>query len=130
MRLNSGFSIVELTVVLLISGALAAVAVPINSNSETKAKMSEADVALRTIRTQLRIYFNENGAFPSTESSKYVIGASWHEIKSGELTGKYFNDYSYVIEFTEDNYLITCVTGDILPSNLTMNASGKLMGGL
>lgn len=130
MKLNSGFSVVELAIVLMISGVLAVVAVPINSNTETKAKMSEADVAMRNIRTQLRIYYNANGSYPSTENGNYVIGASWHDIQSGELTGKYFSDYSYMIKTTDNDYVITCVTGDILPSDLTMNSAGKLMGGI
>jgi len=129
MKKNNGFSVVELVVVLLISGILAAVAVPLSANSETKAKMSEADAALRNIRTQLRVYYNQNGVFPTMSSGSYVIGESWHDIKAGELTGKYFTDYSYTIKSTPTAFIITCNTGDILPSNLRMDVSGKLMGG-
>ncbi|MBT7093621.1 MAG: prepilin-type N-terminal cleavage/methylation domain-containing protein, partial [Bacteroidetes bacterium] len=61
MKRNSGFSLVELMIVIVIIGVLAAVAVPIYSNNVMKAKMSEADAALGSIRTQLRVYYGENG---------------------------------------------------------------------
>jgi len=130
MRTNRGFSIIEIAIVLFISGALAAVAVPISSNSETKAKMSEADASLRNIRTQLRIYYGQNGEYPSMANGSYVIGSSWHNLASGSLAGKYFTDYSYTIESSPSAFTITCVTGDILPSNISMNVTGTLMGGI
>jgi len=121
---------IEIAIVLFISGALAAIAVPISSNSETKAKMSEADASLRSIRTQLRIFYGQNGEYPTMTSGSYVIGSDWHNLESGSLAGRYFTDYSYTIESNPSAFTITCVTGDILSSNISMNATGKLMGGI
>lgn len=129
MRRNSGFSVIELVVVVVVSGVLAAVAVPISSNSTTKAIMSEADAGLRTIETQLRIHKAIAGEFPSMSKDSYVISADWHGIKSGGLTGKYFSDFAYTIESTPDSYTITCVTGDLLPSDLVMKSVRVTTGG-
>lgn len=129
MRRNSGFSMVEMVVVIVISGILAAVAVPINSNSTTKAIMSEADAGLRIIETQLRIHRAISGEYPSMPRGSYVISGNWHGIESGGLTGKYFTDYSYTIESNPDSYTITCSAGDLLSSDLVMNHTGIIFGG-
>jgi prepilin-type N-terminal cleavage/methylation domain-containing protein len=132
MKKNSGFSLVELMIVIVIIGVLAAVAVPIYSNNVMKAKMSEADASLGSIRTQLRVYYGENGNYPTLTSGTYVIGGkgTWHDINVGELTGKYFTDSSYTIVSDATTYTITCDKGDILTSNRTLNQTGTLAGGL
>ena len=135
MKKNSGFSLVELMIVIVIIGVLAAVAVPIYSNNVMKAKMSEADATLGSIRTQLRLYYGENGEYPTLTAGTYVFdgnaGASkWHDIQDGELTGKYFTDSSYTIESATTTYTITCAAGDILTSARTLDQTGSLAGGL
>jgi type IV pilus assembly protein PilA len=129
MQKKNGFSLIEVVVVLALSGLIAAIAIPINSNTTTKAKMSEADVGLRNIRTQLQLHFNQTGAYPTMASGSYVIGSPWHDIESGELTGKYFTDYSYTIESDPISFVITCATGDQLPSDCKMRPLGKITGG-
>jgi len=132
MKKNSGFSLVELMIVIVIIGVLAAVAVPIYSNNVMKAKMSEADAALGSIRTQLRVYYGENGAYPLYTSSTAILSVAGIDIDSGELTGKYFTDASYTYQSNADadSFTITCAAGDILEADRTLNQSGILAGGL
>ncbi|MEA3287329.1 MAG: prepilin-type N-terminal cleavage/methylation domain-containing protein [Candidatus Marinimicrobia bacterium] len=131
MRKNSGFSLVELMIVIVIIGVLAAVAVPIYNNNVTKAKMSESDASLGSIRTQLRVFYGENGEYPTVSPAGYVIGATWNDIRTGEITGKYFTDSSFTYLSTDgSNYTITCAAGDILRSDRTLNQAGTLAGGL
>ena len=129
MRKNSGFSLVELMIVIVIIGVLAAVAVPIYNNNVTKARMSEADAALGSIRTQLRVYYGENGEYPTAD--EFVIGATWNDIKVGELTGTYFTDSSYTyVSADGSSYTITCAAGDVLNSDRSLNQAGTLSGGI
>ena len=129
MRKNSGFSLVELMIVIVIIGVLAAVAVPIYNNNVTKARMSEADAALGSIRTQLRVFYGENGEYPTAD--EFVIGASWNDIKVGEMTGSYFSDSSYTyVSADGSNYTITCAAGDVLNSDRSLNQAGTLSGGI
>lgn len=131
MRKNSGFSLVELMIVIVIIGVLAAVAVPIYNNNVTKAKMSEADAALGSIRTQLRVYYGENGNYPTVNPAGYVIGATWNDIKTGEITGTYFTDSSYTYLSTDgSDYTLTCAAGTVLNSNRSLNQDGTLSGGI
>jgi len=96
-----------------------------------KAKMSEADAALGSIRTQLRVYYGENGNYPYSRERTYVMGARWNDIQGGELTGRYFTDTSYTYYCPDgDHFVITCAAGDVLESDRTLNQSGTLSGGI
>ena len=132
MKRNSGFSLVELMIVIVIIGVLAAVAVPIYSNNVMKAKMSEADAALGSIRTQLRVYYGENGYYPKLTTSTAVVGQGWNDINAGELDGKYFSDasYTYLGNAAGDSFTVTCAKGTILEADRTLNQSGTLAGGI
>ncbi len=132
MKKNSGFSLVELMIVIVIIGVLAAVAVPIYNNNVMKAKMSEADAALGSIRTQLRVYYGENGKYPTGVTAGVVANATWYDINTGELNGKYFNDASYTYTSGADSlsYTITCAAGSILESDRVRNQAGTLSGGI
>ena len=123
-----GFSLVELMIVIVIIGVLAAIAVPIYSNNVQKAKRCEADAALGSIRNQLDIFKGEFGRYPKERTAEYVIGASWNDIGSGELTGKYFSDSSYTYYGSPNGkiFKITCAKGDILEYNRTLDQDAVL----
>ncbi len=63
MRNNKAFTMVELMVVVLIVGILAAVAVPMMTGRIDSAKWSEAKSAMGTIASALRSYAAEQGSF-------------------------------------------------------------------
>jgi general secretion pathway protein G len=60
-----GFTLVELVVVVLIMGIIAAVALPKMATSTTTAKLNSAKQSLSTIRTAIELYKNDNGAYPN-----------------------------------------------------------------
>jgi len=123
-----GFSLVELMIVIVIIGILAVVAVPVFSNNVIKAKRSEADAALGSISTQLDIFKGEFGRYPKERIAEYVIGASWNDINSGELTGKYFSDSSYTYYGSPNGkiFKITCSKGNILEYDRTLDQDAVL----
>jgi len=133
-RLNKdgGFTLVELMIVLVIVAILSAVAVPIYTSQVMKAKMSEADAALGTIRTELRVYYGENGDYPTVAVAAAVIGQSWNDIQVGELIGKYFVDADYTYVSADGvSYTLTCVNNaGELNSNRTLDQAGTLAGGI
>ncbi len=96
-RDQKGFTLVELMITVVIVGVLAAVAVPIYQANVKRAKGSEADAALGTVRTALRVYYAENSAYPTKASYTRVDSISV-DIASSDLNGTYFNigDYKYI----------------------------------
>ena len=61
-RGQRGFSLIELLVVVIIITILAAIAVPIYLNYVQKARSTEAQTALATIRNSFRIYYQTYGS--------------------------------------------------------------------
>ena len=57
---ESGFTLVELLVVMLILGLLAAIAIPAFFNQRDKAKDSEAKAAVKTAQTAMETYATDN----------------------------------------------------------------------
>ena len=121
---NRGFSLLELMVVIVIIAVLVAIAIPIYGNSVQKARQAEADVALGSIRSQLRIYHAEFGTYPDGLGVS-VIEADWGYFRSGELTGTYFSDDSYTYSLISgDYYMIRCAGGTMLDHARTLNQDG------
>jgi general secretion pathway protein G len=63
-RKRTGFTLVELVVVVLVLGILAAVAAPKLMNTTSNAKTSSAKRSLSVIRSAIELYKVENGSFP------------------------------------------------------------------
>ena len=131
-----GFTLVELMIVIVIVGILAAVAIPIYQGNIKKAKMSECDAALGTIRTALRVYYAEHGNYP--ETGEDPVGESFFSqklnIQQPDLNGKYFQATYYTL--TSDSaaatYKIICKNDDIFGAgnDRTLDQDGDFSGGL
>lgn len=64
---DSGFTLIELMVVIVILGVLAAVIAPRIIGRTDEAKVTEAMVQIRNFETALKLYKLDNGVYPSTE---------------------------------------------------------------
>src|SRR6266511_2139570 len=73
---ESGFTLVELLVVMLILGLLAAIAIPAFFNQRDKAKDADAKAAVRTAETAMETFNTDN-------DGKYV----WATAGTGHLAG-------------------------------------------
>jgi len=107
MKSRSGFTMVELMVVVLIVGILAAVAVPLMSGRIDASKWSEAKAGMGTIASALRSYAAEKGSFSSTPTLAAV------GISNNDLDGTYFSHEAYAITSASASsgqvaFVITC----------------------
>ena len=103
MESRKGFTLIELMVVILIVGILAAVAVPIMRGRIDQAKWSEANASAGSIRTSVRAYIAEKGPNYDAYAADLHGGLDDSDIQtnlgfsSSDLDGAFFDQEDYVI---------------------------------
>lgn len=65
MRNNGGFTLVELMIVVVILGALAAIAIPRILQSTSAAKANACATNIDILNTQIELYYQNNGVWPN-----------------------------------------------------------------
>ncbi len=126
MNGKRGFTMVELMVVVLIVGILAAVAVPLMSGRIDASKWSEGKAAMGTIVSGLRAYTAEKGSFSSTPSLSDI------GISDNDLDGTYFTHDAYKITSASASsgqvaFVITCTAGDSKRTDKPSSPSGMTL---
>ena len=74
-RLQAGFTLVELLIVVVILGVLAAIAIPQFSASTDDSKVAALDSSLNNLRTAIELYYQQHGAYPSAVAAGGAFGA-------------------------------------------------------
>jgi prepilin-type N-terminal cleavage/methylation domain-containing protein len=129
MQSNKGLTLIELMVVIIIVGILAAVAVPIMQGRIDSAKWSEGKAITGIIARSLRTHIAEKGNNFTPVPTLDQLG-----FKPGDLDGNYFtggesgtNDFSWVINNNNPiDFLVTATApaGVNSPSKITLSHAG------
>ena len=116
LKVNKGFTLVELMVVILIVGILAAIAIPLMQVRIDRSKWSEACSAAGTIRTSIRSYAAET----SVATAQGLVGNDLSDAATETALGFIPTDLEGTY-FTAVDYTIIAVNGDGLA---TITAAG------
>jgi type IV pilus assembly protein PilA len=132
MRKAKGFTLIELMVVIMIVGILAAVAIPLMRGRIDSAKWSEANGAAGTIRTAVRAYYAEKGLTTAngiTGTLDVTATQTALGFAATDLTGTYFTAGNYnITAVTVDGIAtvqVTAPTGSGLTGTRTLTAAGE-----
>ena len=121
---ESGFTLVELLVVMLILGLLAAIAVPSFFNQRDKARDADAKAGVRTAQTAMETYATDNGGaytgatvalLEGIENTLNdvnlapapVVTANTYTVSATSTTGNVFN----ISRAADGTVSYTCTTG-------------------
>ncbi len=69
----SGFTLIELMVVIVILGILAGLIVPRIMSRPEEARQTKARIQMQSIETALRLYRLDNGSYPTTEQGLQAL---------------------------------------------------------
>lgn len=101
---ESGFTLVELLVVMLILGLLAAIAIPSFFNQRDKARDADAKASVRTAQTAIETYATDNdGNYTGATAAKLVAIEETLSDLGTRLTEPTVTDDSYTVEVVSEN---------------------------
>lgn len=136
MKNRTGFTLIELMVVIFIVGILAAIAIPIMRGRIDSAKWSEGRDALGTIRSAARAFCAEKDSDWTGVWANVTFADLGFNVVNGadgdDLDGKYFTSEAYNFGFTAYNmYTITITAASSLraerpttPASMSIDQNG------
>jgi type IV pilus assembly protein PilA len=118
-KMQQGFTLIELMIVVAIIGILAAIAIPAYQDYTIRSQVSEGAVLADGVKTALAEYYNNKGVFPPTNASAGLEG-------SASITGKYVSQLNTV------SGVITVTFSSASPyqSNKLINGSTLIFSGI
>jgi len=129
MKKRNGFTLVEILIVVVILGILAAIVIPQFSDASTEAKVSSLVSDLQSIRSQIQLYkIQHTDALPTAGGSTFAVAMTTYTMADGtpaapqapDPNGGVYGPYLQAIPknpFVSDaTYAVTVIEGTAAPT--------------
>jgi type IV pilus assembly protein PilA len=128
MKMQKGFTLIELMIVVAIIGILAAIAIPAYQNYTIRAQVTEGLSLADNYQTAVAEFYQNNGTFPAGVST---TGTATTVAMPGATVGKYVGaitvDASGNIKVTYTGSAVNAkLSGDILYLNVGTDTNGDV----
>lgn len=123
MNSSKAFTLIELMVVILIVGILAAVAIPMMHGRIDSAKWTEGKAAMGSIVSGIRAYVAETETAPA-DNDFLAIGLFPADMDSTYFANGDFAFTSTVINGSLTALTVTCTRNTLTPSAMTLDLNG------
>ena len=111
-RNQTGFTLVELMIVVIVIGILATVSVPMYQLIPERSRATEADAALGAIRSAMRVWYGEHGTYVNANflNGGAVTAGGILSVSDTDLAGRYFSTECYTFDGapTANTFTIEC----------------------
>lgn len=131
MKKQSGFTLIELMIVVAIVAILAAVALPAYRSYVQRSKFAEVTTAASGLKIQVQLCFLEQGGLTNCNNS--TSGAGWTIGADADYATKYVNDIDVtagVITATTSSATTAFGSSETYKLNPVSNAAGTLVWGV
>ena len=115
MRAKSGFTLVEILIVVVILGILAAIVIPQFTEASTEAKTSSLCTDLQTMRSQIELYkIQHDDNLPGVASGTHTAGADFVAALTGQTDqfGEVGTDFGPYVQKIPSNQFVDAAVDD------------------